>query len=138
VTWETPTGQQVEVYGQAEFDVVSPNYGISARSVSALLIPDCTIVIRDGSVERVFVLDAKFRGDNAMSAGQINEAASPYLWSLRRGSEASEHALERVLIVSSGPVGTVASEGRSRMSAVAAVPQTTAALHAAIRHLLSL
>ena len=54
----------------------------SIQSISSTLIPDVLLVIEtESNTSRIFVIDAKKRGTGtAMTAGDVAEAASKYLW----------------------------------------------------------
>ena len=59
-----------------------------------------------------------------MSAGDVSAAASKYLWGLRSEADPSDpNAIDEVLIVSSGPSGSVFDAENARIRGIQAVPQ---------------
>jgi hypothetical protein len=75
----------------------------TVESISSTLIPDVVVAVQDGS-ERptVFVIDAKKRGvGTAMTAGDVAEAASKYLWGIVWEGSNSVRAVQRVLVAAS-------------------------------------
>jgi hypothetical protein len=75
----------------------------SVESISSTLIPDVLVAIQaESQPPSIAVIDAKKRGvGTAMTAGDVAEAASKYLWGIVWEGSDSVRAVQQVLIAAS-------------------------------------
>lgn len=126
-TWTTTTGE-VTLYSQTEIGISAPNMGMPIVSITAGLIPDTVLVVREGNATRVVAIDAKLRGITTLTSGELSREASHYLWSVRRSDDLARHGLDHVVLITSGPGSVPAVPDTAAMSAVTATPGQTTAL----------
>lgn len=106
-------------------------------SHSAVLIPDILIGFQDHrGMWRHSVIDAKFRGDRKMSSGALSEAASKYLWGLRRLNRPDQFALQGVLVVASAGTGEMFDCDTAAISGIRATPTYLSELDSTVSSLI--
>ena len=125
--FEGPNGR-ILVVAQPQVSRDPASCGILAPvglfSVSSVLQPDLVVAMEDmhSGTWHVDVYDAKKRSQ-PMTSGDVAEAASKYVWGIRRkGSTADELAVRSVTIVTTGDGGSMFSPADSRIGSVCAMP----------------
>ena len=117
--WEKP--MRIELWSQGEIASGSTNLGVPVTSITATLIPDCTIIFRSGDRSTITVVDAKLRRDT-LTAGDAAQQASKYLWGARRSANPEQSALNEVVLVSPSQVANMYSPDLARVEGVTATP----------------
>ncbi|MFA9432815.1 hypothetical protein [Egicoccus sp. AB-alg2] len=116
------------VVAQARFsanpDACAPLAHLGIFSISSVLRPDCVVVVEeDGIAPRVVAVDAKKR-QAAMDAGDVAEAASKYVWGLRRSSPGAVAtvAVDRVVVAAPAGGGPMFDQTLSRIEVTGLAP----------------
>lgn len=106
------------------------------RSISSDLIPDVLLIVEpsEGDV-RIGVIDAKQRlVHTGMGPRDVAEAASKYVWGIRRQDEIRALPVVSALVVSSMPAGNMYSK-ESRIRAQQALPSNSSGLASSVQEL---
>jgi len=111
-------GRSVAMWSQPEFRAKEKAGQPAVVSCTSALIPDFVVRLEGGGSEFHVVLDAKYRGADALSQGDVGAEGSKYLWGLRPAAEPDASAVDQVVLVSTGRPASAIDPSRARVSGV--------------------
>jgi hypothetical protein len=123
------------VWSQGEISGLPINLGEPLTSITATLIPDCTVILRAAGQPIIAVIDAKLRRD-ALKAGEAAQHASKYLWGARRSDAPDQLAIEKVVLVSPSHIAEMHDPARARVEGITATPADDQAVEQVLSALL--